>query len=125
MLCKTNAKAYSRLRFSGWQNAHTLTVDGLSFQEWLVMGEDRGLWDCGVYEHNIMFLAGYDRGGSGRTRLLTGERATVNKPAATRQPKQGSRKISKKRPVNELQANPEEIELEEMSEVRRGKQKER
>lgn len=93
------------------------------------MGEDRGLWECAIYEHNITFLAGYDRGGSGRTRLLEERGATANDPAPTTTtlPKQPRRKLSKKKHGTQLDTVQEDIdiELEDMSEVRRGKQPER
>ncbi|KAL8988267.1 MAG: hypothetical protein Q9177_002631 [Variospora cf. flavescens] len=119
------------LRFGDRALAPSLTVDGTTFQDWLVKGEEGGFWECGVYEHDIDLITGYDRGGSGRTILLSNESKTRLKQSAVkkkdeRRKKKGEKKTSNRdRLENKVVAAPvgiQEIEMLDLSEVRHGDQ---
>lgn len=121
----------NRLRFGDRALAPSLTVDGTTFQDWLVKGEEGGFWECGVYEHDIGLITGYDRGGSGRTILLSNESKTRLKQSAVkkkdeRRKKKGEKKTSNRdRLENKVVAAPvgiQEIEMLDLSEVRHGDQ---
>ncbi|KAL8968033.1 MAG: hypothetical protein Q9197_005099 [Variospora fuerteventurae] len=120
-----------RLRFGDRALAPSLTVDGTTFQDWLVKGEEGGFWECGVYEHDIDLITGYDRGGSGRTILLPKESNTRLEQSAVkkkdeRKKKKGEKKTSiRDRLGNKVVAAPvgiQEIEMLNLSEVRHGDQ---
>ncbi|KAI4179281.1 MAG: hypothetical protein LQ348_005435 [Seirophora lacunosa] len=117
----------------------------MTFQDWLVKGEEDGLWQCGVYEHDIHLIAGYDRGESGRTELLSAEPDTGSKQTAAKKEEQRKKRrqkktSSKKNLTDKVVAGPLVIrrsrmawrqvlqvvrsrEMEEMPEARRGKQR--
>lgn len=121
----------NRLRFGDRALAPSLTVDGMTFQNWLVEGEEGGFWECGVYEHDTDLITGYDRGGSGRTILLSEESNTrleqsVIKKKDEQRKKKGEKKTSiGDRLGNKVVAAPvgiQEIEILDLSEVRHGDQ---
>ncbi|KAL8917978.1 MAG: hypothetical protein Q9208_007642 [Pyrenodesmia sp. 3 TL-2023] len=140
------------VRFTDNDSALGVKIDGMTLRDYVMRGQEQGLWEVETYEHGHMLLVGFDRGGSGQTRLLKPEerqklstyepkgakgakKATVKQQPATYKPKGAPRqpvtyeprKLSKKKPVDVIEAGPsnyEELEMQEMSGVRRGKQKE-
>ncbi|KAL9051947.1 MAG: hypothetical protein Q9206_004508 [Seirophora lacunosa] len=118
------------IRFRNRNCADSLTVDGMTFQDWLVKGEEDGLWQCGVYEHDIHLIAGYDRGESGRTELLSAEPDTGSKQTAAKKEEQRKKRrqkktSSKKNLTDKVVAGPlgsNEIEMMDMSEANHSNQ---
>ncbi|KAI4139629.1 MAG: hypothetical protein LQ341_004148 [Variospora aurantia] len=102
----------NRLRFGDRALAPSLTVDGTTFQDWLVKGEEGGFWECGVYEHDIG--------------LITGLKQSAVKKKDERRKKKGEKKTSNRdRLENKVVAAPvgiQEIEMLDLSEVRHGDQ---
>ncbi|KAL9020778.1 MAG: hypothetical protein Q9185_001962 [Variospora sp. 1 TL-2023] len=97
-----------RLRFGDRALAPSLTVDGTTFQDWLVKGEEGGFWECGVYEHDID--------------LITGLEQSAVKKKDEQKKKKGEKKTSiRDRLGNKVVAAPvgiQEIEMLDLSEVR-------
>ncbi|KAL8748317.1 MAG: hypothetical protein Q9184_007402 [Pyrenodesmia sp. 2 TL-2023] len=143
------------VRFTDNESALGVTIDGMTLRDYMMRGQEQGLWEVETYEHGHMLLVGFDRGGSGRTRLLKPEerqklstyetkgvkgakgakKATVKQQPAAYKPKGAPKqpvtyelkKLSKKKPVDSAEvgsSNHEDIEMQKMSDVRRGKQKE-
>lgn len=101
-------------------------VEGLDFQVWLMLGEDRGAWTCCLYQHGFTLMAGFDRGRSGRTILTTDGRLEANKSAPTSRPNPTrkpaatnksttSSKVETQMPAIKPEAGYEDIELQDMS----------
>ncbi|KAL8903380.1 MAG: hypothetical protein Q9207_003954 [Kuettlingeria erythrocarpa] len=61
------------VRFTDNESALGVMIDGMSFKEYMLKGQEHGLWEVESYEHGHMLLVGFDRGRSGQTRLLKPE----------------------------------------------------
>ncbi|KAL9000369.1 MAG: hypothetical protein Q9188_005678 [Gyalolechia gomerana] len=139
------------LRFTNRESARNFVVDEVDFQFWLALGEDKGYWTCCMYQMGFTLVAGFDRGRSGRKILSSHPRVKARKttPAPKPTPTRKSATTSKQKgkgkemakksetplikpeagyediEMQEIPAAEEEVSHEEMSEVRRGKQRER
>ncbi|KAL8735177.1 MAG: hypothetical protein Q9166_001053 [cf. Caloplaca sp. 2 TL-2023] len=110
--------AHLTIRFNNKLSAKNFKADGIPFDAWLEEGEAKGLWTCILYHQNVMLAAGFDRGRSGRTILRQEE------PIASSSRDVGGTSTSGLEPLVEEEEEGQ-IEMQEMSAVRRGKQRER
>ncbi|KAL8789190.1 MAG: hypothetical protein Q9213_001297 [Squamulea squamosa] len=141
-------KVHITLRFSNNFNATNLQVDGLSFKDWLEHTEAKGLWTCVLrlwlwnavdpeafiakllfdltrkpdympprYHEAIRLVAGFDRGRSGRTILSLNEPTVDNGQGLEDMDKTTSESETLVEHVGET------VQMREISEVRRGKQR--
>ncbi|KAI4246437.1 MAG: hypothetical protein L6R42_009905 [Xanthoria sp. 1 TBL-2021] len=110
-------KMLDSLRFSSNLNAMYFQVDGLFFKDWLEQWEAKGLWTCDLYHEAIKMVAGFDRGKSGRA-ILSPNKPTINS---------GQRSDGMEKTASEsetlVEHENEGVQMQEMSDVRRGKQK--
>ncbi|KAI4090113.1 MAG: hypothetical protein LQ339_008426 [Xanthoria mediterranea] len=105
------------LRFSSNLSAVNFQVDGLFLKDWLERWEGKGFWTCDLYHEAIKMVAGFDRGKSGRT-ILDPDEPTIN----SEQRSDGMEKTATKLETMVVHANGG-VQMPEMSDVQRGKQK--
>ncbi len=111
-LGRSRTDAWNRVRFTDNESALGVKIDGMSLKEYMLKGEEQGLWEVETYEHGHMLLAGFDRGRSGLTRLLKPEerqKLGTDEPKGTKAAKGG--KGAKKATVKQQPAtyNPKGI----------------
>ncbi|KAL8999928.1 MAG: hypothetical protein Q9169_001334 [Polycauliona sp. 2 TL-2023] len=116
---RANIKVHITLRFSSNYNAVNLHVDGILFKHWLEQWETKGLWTCNLYHEAMNLVAGFDRGRSRRISVGLHEPTTDMERGLDGM---GKEKAASKSENLVVQVN-EGLQMQEMSDVRRGKQK--
>ncbi|KAL9579034.1 MAG: hypothetical protein Q9203_006871 [Teloschistes exilis] len=156
----TNIKVHINIRFDSQRSYENFTYQGVSLDKWILdMESTTEWWTIDLYQRGINLLAGFDRGGSGRSLMAPAdepkvkpnvrtnssairhesskkkESAEASSSAGPSQSNAGSSKIKEESVVsgsiplrrkNNPRLDPiaeegEEIEMEEMLEVRWGK----
>lgn len=70
---RSRTDTWNRVRFTDNESALGVKIDGMTLKEYVMKGQEQGLWEVDTYEHGHMLLVGFDRGRSGQTRLLEPE----------------------------------------------------
>ncbi|KAI4108709.1 MAG: hypothetical protein L6R37_000873 [Teloschistes peruensis] len=80
----TNIKVHINIRFDSQRSYENFTCQGVSLDKWILdMESTTEWWTIDLYQRGINLLAGFDRGGSGRSLMVPADEPKVRPIART------------------------------------------